>query len=75
MCIGNPSYAEYLFMYNTPLLFYPVNMQHSSFKHAFSIGVENSVDPDQMASLKPSDLDLQRFQKRIIPGSAGQGDF
>ena len=27
------------------------------------------MDPDQ----KPSDLDLQCFQKRINPGSAGQG--
>ena len=34
--------------------FYPVNMQHSSCKHVFSIKVENSVDPDQMASFKAS---------------------
>ena len=29
--------------------FYPVKMQHSSCKHVFSIRVENSLDPDQMA--------------------------
>ena len=28
---------------------FPVNLHHSSFKHIFSIRVENSVDPDQMA--------------------------
>ena len=31
-------------------LFYPINMQHSSCKHVFSIRVETSVNPDQMAS-------------------------
>ena len=34
--------------------FYPVNLQHSSRKHVFSIRVENSVDPDQMALLEAS---------------------
>ena len=29
---------------------YPVNLQHSICKHVFSIRVENSVDPDQLAS-------------------------
>ena len=28
-------------------------------------GVENHVDPDQLASHKPADLDLQCFQNRI----------
>ena len=28
---------------------FPGNLHHSSFKHIFSIRVENSVDPDQMA--------------------------
>ena len=39
-------------MYYTPPHFYPVNPQHSSCKHVhvFSMRVENSVDPDQMAS-------------------------
>ena len=43
------------------------NLRHSSCKHLFSIRVENSVDYVQQA-----DLDLQCFQKRINPGSAGQ---
>ena len=34
--------------------FYLVNLQHSSCKHTFSISVENSVDPDQMASPEAS---------------------
>ena len=33
---------------------YLVNLQHSSCKHVFSIRVENSVDPDQMASSEAS---------------------
>ena len=32
--------------------------------------VENSVDPDQLASQKPADLYLHCFQNRIYPGSA-----
>ena len=31
------------------------------------------MDPDQMASVKPSDLDLQCFQKRIIQNQQGKG--
>ena len=35
--------------------------------------MENSVDPDQLASLqKPADLDQRCFQKNINPGSAGK---
>ena len=48
---------------------YPVNLQHSSCKLIFSIRLENSVDPDQMAS----DLDLKCSQNLINSGSAGQG--
>ena len=42
--------------YSTTLFpnFYPVNLQHFSHKHALSIRVEISVDPDQMASLEAS---------------------
>ena len=29
--------------------FYPVNLQHSSYLHVYTIRVDNSVDPDQMA--------------------------
>ena len=53
--------------------FYPINLQHLSSKHVFSIRMKNSMDPDQMASAEANDLDLQCFQKRINPGSAGQG--
>ena len=38
-------------------------VQHSSSKDVFSIRVLNVVDPDQMASLKPADLDLQSIQE------------
>ena len=45
-----------VFMYYmyTPPNFYSAKLQHSNFmyKHVFCIGVENSVDPDQMASLE-----------------------
>ena len=40
-------------MHYTPK-FYPVNLQHSSCKHVFSIRAENTVDPDQMASPEAS---------------------
>ena len=39
------------------------------FKHIFSIRVENSEDPDQMAS----DLDLKCFQKMINSGQQDKG--
>ena len=44
--------------------------------YLFSVRVQKSVDPDQMASSelqKPVDLDLQCFIKMICPGSAWQG--
>ena len=44
-------------------------VKHSATEPLRSL--ENFVDPDQMAS--SSDQDLQCFQKRINPGSAGQG--
>ena len=33
-------------------MFYPVDWQRTSCKHVFSIRVENSVDPDQIASFE-----------------------
>ena len=40
------------FMYTSFLPnFYSVNLQHSIYQHVFSIKVENSVDPDQMATV------------------------
>ena len=35
-------------------IFYHVNLHHSSCKHVFSIRVENSVNPGQMASSEAS---------------------
>ena len=52
---------------------YPVNPQHSPFKHVFSIRLENSVDPDQLASEEASWSRSTMCQKRINPGPAGQG--
>ena len=49
----NPCHAEY-FMYYTPPNFYSFKMQHSSYKDVFTSRVENSVDPDQMASSEAS---------------------
>ena len=57
----------------TPSPFYHVNLQHSSSKHVVSIRVENNVDPDQMASQEPADLDLSYFLKKINLDSAEQG--
>ena len=37
----------------------------SSWKHVFTGNVENSVDPDQLVSKKPADLDLHNFQRRL----------
>ena len=51
-------------------LLYPVNLLHSSCKHVFSIRVENSVDPDQMAS---SETSWSRYTLIQSPGLAGQG--
>ena len=36
----------------------------------FTSSLENSVDPDQLASKKPAALDLSWFQRRIYPGLA-----
>ena len=48
--------------------FYPINLQDSNYKHVFKSRLENSVDPDQLASVKPADLDLHCFQNKIYPG-------
>ena len=47
-------YAEYFIYYTPPPLFYPVNLHHTSNKHLFINRVENSVDPDHMASSETS---------------------
>ena len=56
----NPCHDEYFYVLHSSPIFYPVNMQLSSFKYIFTIRVENSVDP----LTKPSDLDLQCYQKK-----------
>ena len=38
--------------------------------YIFECRVENSVDPDQLTSQVPADIDLHRFQNRIYMGSA-----
>ena len=48
----NPCHSEYFNVLHSFPNCYPVNLQHSIRKHVFSIGVENNVDPDQMASLE-----------------------
>ena len=54
-------------MYYTPPQsnFYQIDLQDFSYWHGLTIRVENSVDPDQLASEKPADLDLHCFQNRI----------
>ena len=50
----NSSHAEYFLCATLLPKFYPVNLQHSTCKHVFSIIVENSVDHDQIASSEAS---------------------
>ena len=45
----NPWHAEYFIVLTFHPNFYPVNLQHSSCKHAFLIEWK-TVDPDQVAS-------------------------
>ena len=37
--------------------------------------VENSVDPNQLASKKPADLDLHYFQTGYIPAQQGKKEI
>ena len=60
-------------MYYTSPQFFTFNLQDSSYKHLFTRRAENSVDPDQLASEKPADLDPHFFQNRIYPDSAWKG--
>ena len=46
-----------MFIYYTPpKSLYFIKKRESSYKHVFTSRVENSVDPDQLASEKPADL-------------------
>ena len=61
-------------MQYAPPHFIPVKMKHSSCEYTLTGIMENSVDPDQMASSDAVDLDEQCFQKQQINlGSARQG--
>ena len=52
----------------TPPKCYPVNLQHSGymFKHEFAIRADNSVDPDQMASLRSQLVWIQSVFKKVL---------
>ena len=64
--IINACHSEY-FLHNTPLQF--SSNQLSQFKlpyyHVFISSMENSAEPDHLASEKPADLYLHCFQNRI----------
>ena len=49
---------------------YPVNLQHSSCKHVFSIKSKTVWILISWLLMKPADLDLHCFLKRIYSGSA-----
>ena len=55
VCRTAPPHAEIFYLLLVLPHFCPVNLQHSSCMHVFSI----SVDPDQLALLESADLDLQ----------------
>ena len=57
-------------MYYTPPRFHLTNLQDSYNQHVNKSRMENSVDPDQLASEKPADLDLHCFQDRKYPDVA-----
>ena len=54
-----------IFMVYSPPVFYPVNLNTSSYVHVFAIRVKKCVDPDQVASSGST-----MFSKRKYPGSA-----
>ena len=43
-------------------------LQDNSYKYVLSNRVDNSVDPDQLASKKPADLDRHCFHNMIHTG-------
>ena len=55
--------------------FYSFNLQHSSYKHFFSIKVEISVDPGQMVSSEARlyGSSVLSKKKKINTGSKTQG--
>ena len=57
------SFFEWLFFTG-----FTVSLQKRSYRCVLTIIMENSVDPDQLASQKPADLDLPCFQKMDMFG-------
>ena len=53
-------------------ILYPINLQDFSYqhKHVLTSRMKNSMDPDQLASEKPADLNPHCFQNRIYMGLA-----
>ena len=52
--IFNPCHAEYFLFTSLLPIFLAFNLQQSNCKHVFTSRVENSVEPEQMASLEAS---------------------
>ena len=52
----------------TPPQFYPIKLLDSSYGFLFTAILKNSLDPDQLASQKPADLDLPFSSKQDISG-------
>ena len=69
----NPNNSGHFYVLQSSFNFYHINLKDSSYWHILTSKVENSVDPGQLASQKPADLDLHCFQNRIYPGSTWFG--
>ena len=64
--------AEYFYV-QLLLHFYHINLQHSSCKSGFSIRVENSVGPDQMASEEACQSGYTEFSERLVRAQQDNG--
>ena len=62
--------AGYFYVLNSSPIFLKIKSNYSSYMLVFTSRMENSVDPDQLASQKPADLDLHCFQDRIFSSLA-----
>ena len=64
----DPFPAEQFMYYTPPSVLSNINLHDSNYmyKHVFTGRVGNSVDPDQLASEKPADLDLHCFKTGYI---------
>ena len=61
----NSYHVEYINLLHSSN-FYPTKLQDFIWWHVLTRIIESSVDPDQLASEKPADLDLHCFQNRIL---------